>query len=101
MSSLRGKVTFVTGASSGLGAETVRLLSREGATVFGIARDTERLAEVFSDVAEAHDTALLPFLLEPIATDRDAFLPDNLHPDAEAQPALRDHVWTALAPLLD
>ena len=52
MSSLRGKVTFVTGASSGLGAETVRLLSREGATVFGIARDTERLAEVFSDVAE-------------------------------------------------
>lgn len=50
MSSLRGKVTFVTGASSGLGAETVRLLSREGATVFGIARDTGRLAEVFSDV---------------------------------------------------
>ena len=64
-------------------------------------RYTEGFARLFSDVAEAHDTALLPFLLEPIATDRDAFLPDNLHPDAEAQPALRDHVWTALAPLLD
>ncbi len=50
MPSLRDKVTLVTGASSGLGAETVRLLSREGATVFGIARDTSRLAEVFSDV---------------------------------------------------
>ena len=51
MSSLRGKVMLVTGASSGLGAETVRLLSREGATVFGIARDTDRLAEVFAGVA--------------------------------------------------
>jgi NAD(P)-dependent dehydrogenase (short-subunit alcohol dehydrogenase family) len=50
MSSLTGKVTFVTGASSGLGAETVRLLSQQGATVFGIARDTDRLANVFTDV---------------------------------------------------
>jgi meso-butanediol dehydrogenase/(S,S)-butanediol dehydrogenase/diacetyl reductase len=50
MSSLRGKVTLVTGASSGLGAETARLLSREGATVFGIARDSDRLAKVFADV---------------------------------------------------
>ncbi|RDH79694.1 SDR family NAD(P)-dependent oxidoreductase [Mycolicibacterium moriokaense] len=50
MSSLRGKVALVTGASSGLGAETVRLLSRQGATVFGIARDSGRLAEVFADV---------------------------------------------------
>jgi meso-butanediol dehydrogenase / (S,S)-butanediol dehydrogenase / diacetyl reductase len=51
MSALEGKVILVTGASSGLGAETVRLFSRQGATVFGIARDTERLAEVFADVA--------------------------------------------------
>ena len=50
MSSLRGKVILVTGASSGLGAETARLLSREGATLFGIARDSDRLAAVFADV---------------------------------------------------
>ena len=49
MSSIPGKVMVVTGASSGLGAETVRLLSREGATVFGIARNSDRLAEVFAD----------------------------------------------------
>lgn len=30
---------FVTRASSSLGAETARLLSQKGATVFGIARD--------------------------------------------------------------
>ena len=57
MSALQGKVTLVTGASSGLGAETARLLSREGATVFGIARDPGRLAEVFADVERgAHAT---------------------------------------------
>lgn len=50
MSALQGKVALVTGASSGLGAETVRLFSRQGATVFGVARDTGRLAETFADI---------------------------------------------------
>ena len=50
MSTLEGKIAFVTGASSGLGAETARLLSRRGATIFGIGRDAARLAEVFGDV---------------------------------------------------
>jgi meso-butanediol dehydrogenase / (S,S)-butanediol dehydrogenase / diacetyl reductase len=50
MSALQGKVMLVTGASSGLGAETVRLLSRQGATVFGIGRDTGRLVEVFAGI---------------------------------------------------
>ena len=38
MGALQDKVALVTGASSGLGAETARLLSQQGATVFGIGR---------------------------------------------------------------
>lgn len=50
MSALHGKIALVTGASSGLGAETARLFSEQGATVFGIGRDQARLASVFADV---------------------------------------------------
>ncbi len=62
---------------------------------------TEGFARNYRELAEQYDAALLPFLLEPIATDRGAFQADQLHPAASAQPLLRDHVWTALSPLLD
>lgn len=62
---------------------------------------TQGFERNYQALAEQYDVALLPFLLEPIAMDRDAFQADNLHPVADAQPKLRDHVWPALAPLLD
>ncbi|MFC8042904.1 SDR family NAD(P)-dependent oxidoreductase [Nocardia sp. NPDC057353] len=46
MSDMSGKVALVTGASSGLGAAVAGLLGRRGATVFGVARDEQRLAAV-------------------------------------------------------
>ena len=50
MTSLDGKVALVTGASSGLGAAVAQLFAARGATVFGIARDTARMATVFESV---------------------------------------------------
>jgi acyl-CoA thioesterase-1 len=61
---------------------------------------TARFEEAYRSVARRERTALLPFLLEPIALDAAAFQADNLHPVAAAQPKLRDHVWKALKPLL-
>ncbi len=62
---------------------------------------TQGFERNYRELAKRHDTAFLPFLLEPIMLDRASFQRDNLHPTAAVQPKLRDHVWPALAPLLD
>ncbi len=46
MTSLRGKTAVVTGASSGMGAASVRALTAEGVTVAAGARRVDRLAEL-------------------------------------------------------
>ena len=61
---------------------------------------TGQFRRMYVELAQEQQVALLPFLLEPIAADRANFQEDNLHPTAAAQPALRDHVRKALAPLL-
>lgn len=61
---------------------------------------TDGFAANYSSLAKQEKTALLPFLLEPIALDRSYFLPDQVHPNAKGQVKLRDHVWPALKPLL-
>ena len=61
---------------------------------------TEEFEAAFRSVATREKVPLLPFLLEPVALDRDAFQADGLHPTAAAQPKLLDHVWSALQALL-
>lgn len=61
---------------------------------------TRGFENMYRELASQHKTALLPFLLQPVATDRNAFQSDQIHPTAAAQPKLRDHVWPALSPLL-
>ena len=61
---------------------------------------TQEFDAAFRDIARRQKVSLLPFLLEPIALDQNAFLPDGLHPTAAAQARILDHVWNALKPLL-
>ena len=61
---------------------------------------TQGFEKNYVDLAKRYKTAFLPFLLAPIASDRNNFQADNMHPVAAAQPRLRDHVWPALLPLL-
>ena len=61
---------------------------------------TDEFHAAFRNLAKREKIPLLPFLLEPVALDRDAFQADGLHPTAAAQPKLLDHVWSALQPLL-
>lgn len=57
-------------------------------------------SRLYEALAREEKVPLLPFLLEPIALDANAFQADHLHPTAAAQPLLLEHVWQALAPLL-
>ena len=61
---------------------------------------TRGFERMFADLAKQQKIAFVPFLLEPIALDPNAYQADRLHPIASAQPKLRDHVWKTLAPLL-
>jgi acyl-CoA thioesterase-1 len=54
----------------------------------------------YAQIARQQKTALLDFLLEPIAAKPRYFQADNLHPTAEAQPLILDHLWPTLLPLL-
>ncbi|MEO8160472.1 MAG: arylesterase [Arenimonas sp.] len=64
-------------------------------------RYTRGFEQVYTDLVGKYHLAFVPFLLAPVASDREAFQADNLHPVAAAQPKLRDHVWRELRPLLN
>src|SRR5690606_8521634 len=96
---MRHNLARMIGASRHVGAK-VLLVGMRIPPNYG-ADYADGFERVYADLAAFFDVALLPFLLEPVAAQRGNFQDDNLHPVADAQPALRDHVWEALAPLLD
>lgn len=96
---LRRNLARMIGASQSVGAK-VLVIGMRLPPNYGQAY-TDEFERGFCEIAKLLHATCLPFLLEPIARDRTAFQDDNLHPVAAAQPALRDHVWPALVPLLD
>jgi acyl-CoA thioesterase-1 len=63
-------------------------------------RYTDGFAQVYTDVAQAQQVALVPFLLEGVGGDPAFMQPDGIHPQANAQQRLLDNAWPQLEPLL-
>jgi acyl-CoA thioesterase-1 len=60
----------------------------------------DMFTKAFATAAENTGSALLPFLLEPIAQDRNFFQSDGIHPTADAQPLLVEHILPSIRPFV-
>lgn len=65
------------------------------------ARYASAFRELFPKLAAQHNTLLLPFLLEGIATRPELMQADGIHPTAAAQPLMHDAVLSVLNDWLD
>jgi acyl-CoA thioesterase-1 len=61
---------------------------------------TEKFHKTYLDLAREAKVPLLPFMFDGFAERSEMFLPDGLHPAAQAQPLIADHVWKVLSPLV-
>jgi acyl-CoA thioesterase-1 len=80
----------------------VLLLGMEMPPNYG-AKYGQEFREVFTTVAKAEKTALVPFFLKGVADTKDPtalFQADRIHPNESAQATMRDNVWPELRKLL-
>jgi acyl-CoA thioesterase-1 len=61
---------------------------------------TSSFRSIFSEVANEKDVTFMPFLLEDVAGIDELNQPDRIHPTAEGQQIIADHIWTYVEPLL-
>ncbi|WP_119460452.1 SDR family oxidoreductase [Rhodospirillaceae bacterium SYSU D60014] len=74
MSNLTGKTVAITGASSGIGEATARLLARHGAHVVLGARRTDRLERLISEIRSEGGSAQYRALDVTVREDMEAFI---------------------------
>ncbi len=61
---------------------------------------TEKFHAVYTELAEEHEVALVPFFLAGVARQAELMQPDGIHPTAAAQQQLLANVWPILQPML-
>jgi NADP-dependent 3-hydroxy acid dehydrogenase YdfG len=64
MESLKGKIAFITGASSGIGKSTAYAFAKEGADLIISARRFERIKNIADDISEKFSVNVLPLELD-------------------------------------
>ncbi|TLX48116.1 arylesterase [Pseudoalteromonas phenolica] len=56
-------------------------------------RYTKMFADTYKKVTDTTDSYLMPYFMVEIATDKSLMMQDNLHPNAEGQPIIRDFMY--------
>lgn len=63
-------------------------------------RYTNGFSDIYTDLADDFDAALVPFFMDGVALDPTKMQPDQIHPNAAGQTILLDNVWPILVDLL-
>lgn len=101
LSATQANLTAMTDAARHAGAR-VLLVGMQVPPNYG-AKYTQDFEKVFTQVAQAKGTALVPFLLKGVADIPNAeknFQADGIHPLARAHPTMLANVWPALQKLM-
>ncbi|NIR52707.1 arylesterase [candidate division KSB1 bacterium] len=61
---------------------------------------TRRFRQMFPELAEENDAALIPFLLEGVGGVAELNLADRIHPNAQGHKIVAENVWSVLKPVL-
>jgi len=61
---IKGKIVFITGASSGIGLETAKAFAREGCNLILTARRIEKLNKISTDISSEFGVEVLPLQLD-------------------------------------
>lgn len=61
---------------------------------------TSAFRAVFAELADEHDTALVPFLLNDVAAQPSLNIDDGIHPNEAGHRIIADNVWLVLEPVL-
>ena len=61
---------------------------------------TAEFRQIFYDLAEENELALIPFLLEGVAGNPELNLPDGIHPTPEGHRIVANNVWDILEPIV-
>ena len=61
---------------------------------------TSQFRNMYRDLAQEFEAALLPFLLDGVGGVPELNLEDGIHPNAEGQKIVAENVWEVLEPLL-
>ncbi|SBS31718.1 Esterase TesA precursor [Marinomonas aquimarina] len=91
-------------------AQMIEQSKQQGATVLLLGNHlpsnygrtyTTQFFNIYKELAEQHQVAYVPFMLENVALNKSLMQNDGLHPNAEGQPVVLENIAPTLVPMLD